>query len=571
MDKSSLPKDSTVTDEYDSDHFSDIDSNDQLGIVDTLVDDANLENKYDQVFTFAPGEGQHPLSLYHDVDAEYLCFPTIFCGQKRPSKEERTVPVHYSDIVKWELRSVDRRAAQSVPNIFFKHKKLQMKQISDKVNLAVRRCKRKGKKITAAEARNSEYLDKLVNLDEGYYIFRQLRNSPAYLEAKKKDIFAIIRQLSLPTSFMSLSAADTRWTDLLKMLAKLNNGVDYSDKDIEGLTSQEKTRLVQKDPVTCSRYFDHRVQEFLNTILKSDCEPIGKLRDFSYRVEFQQRGSPHIHMLVWIVNAPKLEKNSGEEIVQFVDQYLTCSAATEDTAHLVELQTHKHSRTCRKKGRAICRFGFPLPPLPKSMLLYPLEEEVETFKKKYTDLQRAMNEHKDNEVPFAEFLERVAKMNFEDYIKCIRSSLNAPKIFIKREPNEMRINLFNGKILLAWKANLDIQIVLEPYGCASYVVGYISKSQRGMSAQLEAAAKEARKGNLDIKKQVRHIGNVFSNCVEVSAQEAVYLALQIPLTKGTRVLYISIHVLQQSEYFYSNLNPSLMNYLLSRQTLNQII
>ena len=64
-----------------------------------------------------------------------------------------------------------------------------MKQISDKVNLAVRRCKCKGKKITAAEARNSEYLDKLVNLDEGYYIFHQLRNSPAYLEARKKDIF----------------------------------------------------------------------------------------------------------------------------------------------------------------------------------------------------------------------------------------------------------------------------------------------------------------------------------------------------------------------------------------------
>ena len=120
---------------------------------------------------------------------------------------------------------------------------------------------------------------------------------------------------------MSLSAADTRWTDLLKMLAKLNSGVDYSDKAIEGLTWQEKTRLVQKDPVTCSRYFDHRVQEFLNTILKSDCEPNGKLRDFFYRVEFQQRGSPHIHMLVWIENAPTLEKNSEEEIVQFVDQY----------------------------------------------------------------------------------------------------------------------------------------------------------------------------------------------------------------------------------------------------------
>ena len=133
-----------ASNDYDSDHYSEIDANDHVGNIDTLVDDADIENKYDKVFTFAPGEGQHPLSLYQDKDAEYLCFPTIFCGQTPPSRDERLVPVHYSDIVKWELRSVDRRAAQSVPNIFFKHKKLQMKQISDKVKLAVRRCKKRG-------------------------------------------------------------------------------------------------------------------------------------------------------------------------------------------------------------------------------------------------------------------------------------------------------------------------------------------------------------------------------------------------------------------------------------------
>ena len=178
-----------ASNDYDSDHYSEEDANEQVGNIDTLVDDADIDNKYDKVFTFAPGEGQHPLSLYQDKDAEYLCFPTIFCGQTPPSRDEILVPVHYSDIVKWELRCVDRRAAQSVPNIFFKHKKLQMKQISDKVNLAVRRCKKRGKTITAAEARDSNYLNNLVNLDEGYYIFRQLRNSPAYLETRKKDIF----------------------------------------------------------------------------------------------------------------------------------------------------------------------------------------------------------------------------------------------------------------------------------------------------------------------------------------------------------------------------------------------
>ena len=153
------------------------------------------------------------------------------------------------------------------------------------------------------------------------------------------------------------------------------------DKELDAMTWQKKTKHVQKDPVTCSRYFEHRVQEFLNTILKSDFEPI--VKDYFYRVEFQQRGSPRIHMPVWIENIPTLENNSDEVIVQFVDQYLTCSADNKEIANLVNLQIHKHSRTCRKKRKPVCRFGFPLPPLPKTILIYPFTEDVEKYKKKY--------------------------------------------------------------------------------------------------------------------------------------------------------------------------------------------
>ena len=104
------------------------------------------------------------------------------------------------------------------------------------------------------------------------------------------------------------------------------------------------------------------------------------------------------------------------------------------------------------------------------MLLYPLEENIDKYKKKNVELQKSMNECKENEdIPFDEFLEKNARMDFEDYICCIRSSLKAPKVFLKRKVKEMRINPFNENILLAWKANLDIQIVLEPYGCASYI------------------------------------------------------------------------------------------------------
>ena len=115
-----VQKDNICDDLCDSD-AEDI-TQENVGNIDTLLDDGNLENR-NCTLTFAPGENQRPLSIYQDTDSEYLCFPTIFCGQRRPENNERSTPVHYSDIAKWELRSSDRRAANSVPNIFFKLKK----------------------------------------------------------------------------------------------------------------------------------------------------------------------------------------------------------------------------------------------------------------------------------------------------------------------------------------------------------------------------------------------------------------------------------------------------------------
>ena len=56
-----------------------------------------------------------------DKDSEFLSFPTIFQGERRLTMTI-TTPVHYSTVCKWELRNQDRRAAESVPNIFFKLK-----------------------------------------------------------------------------------------------------------------------------------------------------------------------------------------------------------------------------------------------------------------------------------------------------------------------------------------------------------------------------------------------------------------------------------------------------------------
>ena len=83
----------------------------------------------------------------------------------------------------------------------------------------------------------------------------------------------------------------------------------------------------------------------------SDSAPIGKIKDWFYRVEYQQRGSPHIHMLIWLENAPVFSVDKDEEVIAFIDQIITCNKPDNDPKllELVNRQTHRHSHTCRKK------------------------------------------------------------------------------------------------------------------------------------------------------------------------------------------------------------------------------
>ena len=47
---------------------------------------------------------------------------------------------------------------------------------------------------------------------------------------------------------------------------------------------------------------------------------LGKTSYYAIHVEFQARGSPHIHSFIWILNSPKLSKK--DEYIQRVDSII---------------------------------------------------------------------------------------------------------------------------------------------------------------------------------------------------------------------------------------------------------
>ena len=352
------------------------------GTLDTLLQPQDLTDEARRVYSFAPAEGNTPVSVFMDKNSEELAFPTLFCGKARPENSARTVNVTYGDICKSELRCSDRRMACHIPNIFFKYKKLQTKHILDKANICIRKTK-KNQDLTAAYLRSSENVEKLCRLNEGFRIFKDLRGSPPYWEPTKKDLFAMIRRLGIPTWFMSFSSAETRWTHLLQILNQSVHGKVLSEEEISKLSWFQKSELIKSDPVTCARHFDHQVKKFLTDVLQGPHNPVGEIEDFFYKVEFQMRGSPHIHMLAWVKNTPFLDETAKgkSNLISFVDQYITCSKDP-DIEELVSYQEHCHSRTCQKKNKKECRFNFPIPPMPETCILEPLGSETNAEDKK---------------------------------------------------------------------------------------------------------------------------------------------------------------------------------------------
>ncbi|CAG2210050.1 unnamed protein product [Mytilus edulis] len=112
------------------------------------------------------------------------------------------------------------------------------------------------------------------------------------------------------------------------------------------------------------------------------------------------------------------------------------------------------------------------------------------------------------------------------YHQCLSLS-KCKTVVLKRTPAERNINYYNPDILHLWEANMDLQFVCDAYACISYIVAYVTKDEKEMSKMLKLAASEMR--NADVKTRLKHIGYVFLGNREISAQEAAYRLLGIPL------------------------------------------
>lgn len=440
------------------------------------------------------------------------------------------------------ILNCDRRFARNIDYIFYAQYRTEAKEVSDSISINLRKGKQQN--VTAGELKDK--LADIVRNDLGIHFLQKIRGSPAYFNKLFYDLLGMIRQLGPCTWFITLSAADLKWPDTIKVIAK-QQGIQLTDEDVLGLSWEEKSKYLRSDPVTAARHFDNRVQLFFKYILMNkQLNPLGEIADYKYRIEFQHRGSPHVHMLAWVNNAPNFEDNEDHEIRDFIDTKVSCQLPQGDTnmydlLHLV--QRHTYSVACRKHGKS-CRFNFPRPPVNETLVFQPLETPPESHMQElYSAALTSVYEQLDNvdqKTSLQEVLNKanVPEQHYIDALHWIKTKSGQPAIVLKRNPYECNVNNYNSVLMKSWEANLDVQFVTNVYSCVMYLASYISKPEKTLGDVLKAVSTSSQ--HLGTKQTMKNVAHKFLTHREVSAQEAVYRLLSLPLSRGSReVLFVN--------------------------------
>ena len=322
---------------------------------------------------------------------------------------------------------------------------------------------------------------------------------------------------------------------------------------------------------------------------------------YSYKVEFQQRGAAHIHGIIWL-NLDKLEKlvlidgelcqsddtkriwvdNDDDDsrplkgianafkkirfnrklteddiavLVKFFDFFTTVSihdrTVGKDVAKIAqEVNRHHHSKTCRKRGTR-CRFNYPKPLSPYTIIAKPIEgkspeAKKEILEKNHENINKVLDvlEDKDNlekimgqfdkqsEIPGddhddckAERIQEACKMadvEYKDYVAALGQTEYGYSVVLSRDVDEMYINSYNAEWLRAWDANLDIQVVLDYFSVITYITDYYAKDDTGTMETIKKVMKDPRMNCQDLKERMKKLANTYLTCRQMGEAEAVY-------------------------------------------------
>ncbi|GJR08538.1 DNA helicase [Tanacetum coccineum] len=170
---------------------------------------------------------------------------------------------------------------------------------------------------------------------------RTFTGGPRYMYSHYLDALAICRSLGNPQFFITFTC-NVKWPEIKRYMLQF-----------PGLTPADRADIV-------CRVFQQKINSFLRFL--KDERPFGYVVAFLYTVEFQKRGLPHCHTLLWVDSSSQIKDATQ------IDNYISAELPdpTEDPIAykvVTELMMHgpcglaNPGAACTEQG--ICNKGFP--------------------------------------------------------------------------------------------------------------------------------------------------------------------------------------------------------------------
>ena len=548
-----------------------------------------------------------PVKPYEEKYFWEGCFPCLFpYGQGGPTDLNRPVP--YKMEALWDrhaLRESSQRLAKDMNFLFGRYKYKIHKNISGALYrvpideddgsycLMSDRVRTDCQKLIDGYDENDD-IDNLVNHME--VLCKNVKGTYMSMKEEKGKLMSRLKspEMSEPTWFSTITSGDLCWPELFM---SLDPSITYEKAQF--LSKDTRKKMLQENPVMAARIFKLRIASVLKTLLKKNGghgNALGILQDYWFRYEFQDRGSPHLHGLLWSnLEHPDYGSYDGNQLCnlmvskniedrrklcEIVDQYVSCSVPeNKDTVtfeqskqeveipivnddevcgqhpslvpfcHISEedienksdlikllgaLQLHdKHHRpTCRKYGRQKCRFDFPRKLVEKT---------------------------------------KVARIK--------RRSKWQISVVLRR--NNRWINNYNTKCLYNIRSNMDFQFIANPSGVASYATGaYICKHEQPdkkllSNKLLRLLGSETSQviQNRTVRNKLYIAGISIMDCTQISAQEAAWNLLGYPIVECSKpVIDVKVSPPESKEVTYTFLTrTSQKNQDMNEELLSQDI
>ena len=249
-------------DEISEDHLSKdrVASNETALIseIPSIVDNENL--------IVAPGQGKTPVSIASDELCEELAFPYLFPSGKFGYKVDREVSLSPVKYFNQRLLNFKQNFASDADYIFFARSVVEQHHLYSSISIAMQ--KMNSSQMTAGTIRQNykETIQNFLAKNNAFSFMNSVKDTPAYWKQFLYEVLAMIKQLGIPTFFLTLSCADLRWDELPYIINKLNN-LGLTDDELKNLSYEECCKYLNSNPVLVARHFQYRVQTFLKEII----------------------------------------------------------------------------------------------------------------------------------------------------------------------------------------------------------------------------------------------------------------------------------------------------------------